>query len=479
MAPRTGAKICLELKDQRLRGSTTIKRVGRISLGRAIMTMILIALLLGLVVPGVAQTQAEEPGPQCWAVLVGLTSYQDAETEPLSFSDDDARALSQALQWGEQNMKVLLNEQATRSNIEEAVLGWLEPLEDADDTVLVYFSGIWDSTNDCFMCYDSSESTWSGDITPWDLDSWLDQLDSTKVAVILDSGLQTAENSTFYQMLRQSGRMLMAPASPGETSWEDFELGHGVFTNYLLEAFAEWETCDENGDCKLSAEEAFKYAEPRVVEDRGVDRTQQHPMLVDEVPGELSLAVKARFDTGDPVPPYAKILTVDSQEYTKSDLPIELTFPPGATTVLEVPSEITPEEGVRYTFTSWDDGETSASRPISQGGAYVAGYDHEVYVTVESEHGSPSGEGWYSAGEQVTIEVPSKVGTIIQQEFTGWSGDFTVAADWRTSYIWLQVLLAVGFGLLGAIPLAITLYRYLRKGREAKPSPPSTGGEQT
>jgi hypothetical protein len=469
-----------------------IRRVGRVSPARAVTTMILIALLMALVVPGVAQTYAEDPGPQCWAVLVGLASYQDTETEPLSFSDDDARAFSQALQWGEENVQLLLNEQATRSNIEEAVLGWLEPLEDADDTVLLFFSGHYNTTNDCLPCYDSSPLNWAGDITPWDLDAWLDQLESTKVAVIADTCV--AENSTFFQTLRQSGRMITLAASPGEDAWEAPDLGHGVFANYLLEAFAEWETCDENGDCELSADEVFKYAEPRVVEDIGVERTQQHPMLVDEVPGELALAVKARFDTGDPVPPYAKILTVDNQEYTKSDLPVELTFPPGATTVLEVPSEITPEEGVRYTFTSWYDGETSASRPISQGGAYVAGYDHRVYVTVESEHGSPSGEGWYSAGEQVTIEVPSKVGTIIQQEFTGWSGDFTgteprasfpvdapmtVAADWRTSYIWLQVLLAVGFGLLGAIPLAIGLYRYLRKAREAKTSPPPTGGEQT
>jgi len=88
----------------------------------------------------------------------------------------------------------------------------------------------------------------------------------------------------------------------------------------------------------------------------------------------------------------------------------------------------------------------------------VFNYIPQYYLTVKSEYGEPEGEGWYDAGSIVTFSVKSPVGFIIQQVFTGWSGDSTattttatilmdgpktVIANWRTDYTQLYAIITI------------------------------------
>lgn len=56
--------------------------------------------------------------------------------------------------------------------------------------------------------------------------------------------------------------VLLASSADAEPSWEDAELGGGVFTAYLLEAISG--KADENGDGYVTIGEAYRYAAPRV-----------------------------------------------------------------------------------------------------------------------------------------------------------------------------------------------------------------------
>jgi len=86
------------------------------------------------------------------------------------------------------------------------------------------------------------------------------------------------------------------------------------------------------------------------------------------------------------------------------------------------------EEGIRYVFESWSDGNTALSRTVTVTGpmTYSANYKTQYYLTVRSDQGDPSGEGWYDAGANAyaTVEV-SKVSADFLNDyvFKGWKGD--------------------------------------------------------
>ncbi|MEM3590861.1 MAG: hypothetical protein QW702_02010 [Candidatus Bathyarchaeia archaeon] len=93
-------------------------------------------------------------------------------------------------------------------------------------------------------------------------------------------------------------------------------------------------------------------------------------------------------------------------------------------------------------------------------------YTIQYYLTVKSEYGNPQGEGWYDANSKATFSVsPTAIGFLIQQVFTGWSGDSTatspsativmngpkiVIANWKTDYTQLYVTI-IGIVVMGTI----------------------------
>jgi len=123
-------------------------------------------------------------------------------------------------------------------------------------------------------------------------------------------------------------------------------------------------------------------------------------------------------------------------------------------------------------FTSWNDGNKSASRTITQGGEYVANYTTQYNLNIESPYGNPTGAGWYDSGSSATISTDHKEGNIIQHIFTGWSGDLTgqettalvtmnepktIKAEWETDYLWLYLLI-FGFTALTGIIATFVIY---------------------
>lgn len=383
---------------------------------------------------------AEEPEAECWAVIVGVSDYKIIGD--LNYSDESAKELFQLLSpaWGEEHIKLLLDSEATKAEIRRAI-EWLASNEDANDTVLFYFTGHGDSAG-YIAPYDAYyEPTW---ISSHELSYWLRPLDSERVTIILD----TCNAGRFETNLSDSGRVVLMSSRSGEYSWETSSLEHSVFTYYLLEALSEFSIADANSDYELSAEEIFQYAEPETISETSDFEETQHPVLSDQYSGELSLLVKLILSVEPEIPPGFNILILDNEEY--SSVPLELTLAPGSVHYLTILSPLDTGGGIRYVFTSWDDGNTSASRTTSHGGVYTANFKRQYELLIESAFGEPEGQGWYDEGLTAIISATSIEEPTTRHIFIGWSGDYSgtaatasiimdspkaITANWRTEYL--------------------------------------------
>jgi len=448
----------------------------------------LLAILLIQIQASHSPALAEEPKPEGWAVIIGVTERQypfcmfDKEWNVypvgIKHPDDDARDLALQLSpiIGEDHINLLLNNEATNADIYYAIQ-WLAERAGADDTVLFYFSG--HSAPQNLACYDNL-------ILDWQLADWLDKLHSQNVVVILD----TCYAGSFRKELGRNGRIVLMGCQSDESSLEDRELKHGVFTHYILQAFSDFNAADTNHDYKLSAEEIFEYAEPKTIEEIVAPFANlpafskgnvQHPVLY--IPpyefGEINLFMNTIFNTSANFPSDATVLTLDGKSYLPGELPASFIWLSGSAHHLDIPLQVNTGEGTRLAFTLWNDGNKSVSRTITQGGEYVANYTTQYKLNIESPYGNPTGAGWYDSDSRATISIDPTEGNMIQHIFTGWSGDLTeqettalmtmnkpktIKAEWETDYLRLYLLI---FGFIALTGIIATVVIYINSKKKS------------
>jgi len=425
---------------------------------------------------------ADEPEPQLWAVVVGVKEYQcplcifDQEWNMypvgLKHPDDNARDLAAELSpvSGEDHVKLVLNEQATNSGIYHAIK-WLAEKAGSKDTALFYFCG--HSAPQNFGSYDYL-------VSDRQMAEWLDAIHSQNVVIILD----TCYAGSFQNALGKNGRAMLMSCQSSESSLEDRELEHTVFTYYILQALNNFDSADVNGDYQLSAEEIFDYANPRTSDEivqpfanEMAYSNMQHPTLY--IPpdkyGEINLITKAVLSSDAKSAFEGTALTVDGKSYMSKQLPVSLTWLSGTSHRFDVPLQIDLEDGTRLVFTSWNDGNNSASRTTSIGGQYTANYGTQYKLTVQSEYGNPRGSGWYNSGSSASVSVNTTCGNIIRHTFEGWTGDYTgqkasaaitmdksktIKANWHNDYLMLYLLIAAIISVvIGGITVAVMIVR--------------------
>lgn len=178
----------------------------------------------------------DREAPTRWALLIGISDYihfDDVEGGDLPGAEHDARRMRDVLVTRgfvpAENVRLLLNRDATREAIEESVTGWLAERAAPGDNVIVYFAGhgsqMWDEDGDELDGLD--ETLAPADVLPdrTDMDisddvfgSWLDRLPTENVVVILDScnsGTATRDVTPFSRS-RLLGRDLSdIPRPPG------------------------------------------------------------------------------------------------------------------------------------------------------------------------------------------------------------------------------------------------------------------------
>jgi len=159
-----------------------------------------------------------------WALLVGVSDYinfADVEGGDLPGAEHDARRVRDVLVMKgfvpEQNIRMLLNHDATRAAIEESITGWLAQNAKPGDNVTIFFAGhgsqMWDESGDeddgldeTLAPADVEATNTQFDISDDTFNDWLSTLPTQNVVVILDncnSGTGTRDVTPFSR-----GRLL-------------------------------------------------------------------------------------------------------------------------------------------------------------------------------------------------------------------------------------------------------------------------------
>ncbi|MGB9561395.1 MAG: hypothetical protein ACPL6C_01135, partial [bacterium] len=83
----------------------------------------------------------------------------------------------------------------------------------------------------------------------------------------------------------------------------------------------------------------------------------------------------------------------------------------------------------RYVFDHWSDGGDSTHRVVAiRDTTFTAYYRLQYFLDIISDHGSPSGEGWYDAGSSATFSVSrydTTTGGSVRYRFLSWTGTGT------------------------------------------------------
>jgi uncharacterized caspase-like protein len=280
------------------------------------------------------------PPPARYALIIGVADYLYDETSPdwcflsdLPYPDDDAVKMQQLLldQGGFEpdNVLTLVDGQATKAAIKDAITGWLASRVHPHDLVVIFYHGHGGQLGDAFPYDDEVDGVDEWLVpTDWDcttdtaiaddeLDTWLDTLASQHVVLFVDScfsgGLfrASAANETPCHSrclpplpgvivkpvvephlpldVGQDGRLILTASREDQESYECDSLQSGVFSYYLRQALQSGaaDLHDHNG--WVSGEEAFEYLKPRVEAEMCYQPWFQHPQISDGIAGEQDL----------------------------------------------------------------------------------------------------------------------------------------------------------------------------------------------
>ncbi len=240
-----------------------------------------------------------------WAVVVGVSNYQDTAVTALRYADADARAFHDFLRseraggggFAAENVKLLLNEGATFREIRSALFTFLKGATE-DDQVVIYFAGHGAPDpqrlqNLYLLTHDTDVADIAGTAFPMDdVNKAIRSLYARDIVVITDAchsagvGGQVATrdlganqiNESFLQALNAStgGLAIFTASGANQLSQEDARWGggHGVFTHFMLEALNG--AADEDGDRMVSLLEMMEYTRAKV---RAETRNAQIPTI--------------------------------------------------------------------------------------------------------------------------------------------------------------------------------------------------------
>jgi uncharacterized caspase-like protein len=245
----------------------------------------------------------------------------------LRFSVADAEAVAQVLveRAGFKKENVLLltdrsEKKPTLRNLKWALGTFLARSAKKQDLVFIYFAGHGAPEidprgieSDGFAKYlvpiDADPNDLYATGLPMDeLQTIFDRIEAERIVVFLDACYSGAAGGRTFtsartraakvdeifldRLTRSSGRAIVTAARASEVSVELPELGHGVFTYYLLQGLRG--TADLDRDGIVSLQELYQYLEQEVSRKSRSANGNQHPVMKGEVDGTLPLVKVGR-----------------------------------------------------------------------------------------------------------------------------------------------------------------------------------------
>jgi tetratricopeptide (TPR) repeat protein len=287
-----------------------------------------------------------------YAVIVGISDYQDQEISDLKFAHLDAAAFRDYLRSPEgglvpdSNIELLQNENATQARIMDA-LNQLAGKVQEGDKVFFYFSGHGDvetitTMNMGFLLtYDTPSRNYPAGALPiYYLDAIINTLSSknAKVVIVSDAcrsgklaGMAINGPQVSAQVLQQkvSNEIRILACGPNQYSVEGEEWGGGVFSHYLLEGLQGFADTDE--DYEINLFEIRRYLEDRVPKYTAPNR--QFPRTVGDDYTTISLVdpkrlavIKAEHSSDQPALAMVETKGAEEMILEKADTTIKILY---------------------------------------------------------------------------------------------------------------------------------------------------------
>jgi hypothetical protein len=250
-----------------------------------------------------------------WAVVVGIDSYPNIR--PLKYAVADARAFYDLLVAGNQvpaeNVFLLLNDQATLQELRSALGTKLKNKAGADDMVIIYFAGHGATERDMMspdgdglekylLPYGADPNDLYASALPMrEVAHIFHRIRSERLVFVADAcysgasggrtvsitGVRANLSDRFLERLAGGkGKVIITASSANEVSVEKDELGHGVFTYYLLQGLRG--PADTDADGLITIDEAYRYVSEKVPAATG---QEQHPVKKGSVEGQMVMGI--------------------------------------------------------------------------------------------------------------------------------------------------------------------------------------------
>jgi len=257
----------------------------------------------------------QRPVRDKWALVVGISKFQNKQIPELRFASKDAKDFAKYLvekgNFAPDHVRVLIDERATQRRVmSELGSKFLHRLAQPDDLVVLFFSthGSPVTTDrrgnnlNYVVAYDSDpEDLFASGIEMQKiLESIHRQVLTDRVLLVLDAchsgtlnpnteakGISRAANFNAETLAQGSGQMVICSSMPDEQSWESRRYENGVFTRQLLNSL--------NAENVPALGEVFDLVQKQVTNEVREDRrgAQQTPVLNSKWNGnDLRLAAK-------------------------------------------------------------------------------------------------------------------------------------------------------------------------------------------
>ncbi len=216
----------------------TARRAARRPVAAALLTVLAAALAASHAAPGLPAARAERV-----AIVVGVSAYpRSSGIAPLHYAAADARTLAEELARHGYRVTTLVDDEATRGSVLGALAAAAEAV-DPRGTVLFYFSGhgMDEGGHHYLMTVESGGAALpSTALSVQELRDRLVALGAHQAVMLVDacSDVSPADGRAPPARDPQPAPGLRALFStrPGTRSYENAELGHGVFTAFVLRA---------------------------------------------------------------------------------------------------------------------------------------------------------------------------------------------------------------------------------------------------
>jgi uncharacterized caspase-like protein len=224
-----------------------------------------------------------------YAVVIGISDYQDKDIPDLRFADKDAEAFANFLRspaggaLDADHLKVLLNEKATVAQFAIA-LDWLMEVVKENDQVIIYFSGHGDVEKKTItqpgylLCWDAPSRVYlaGGALAlPMfqDIITTLSAQNKAKVVVITDAcrsgklagssvGGSQITGANLAKQYSNEIKILSCQSNEYSIEGEQWGGGRGAFSYYLIDAL--YGMADQNNDLIVNLQEVGRFLEDHV-----------------------------------------------------------------------------------------------------------------------------------------------------------------------------------------------------------------------